>query len=219
MGTLDDVGQSDVRSRLTSVRPTTEESDLRQIARQWNHYFGWEIYDPGRLPRPLAAVAGWMDDEPEGPEAATALVAEYDDVMVGHGVATIVDDEKAVDLLPDGRFDRDALVGERNAWLWFGAVDEAWRGHGIGRRLFEGRLDWARRYGVDMILALGWERRDGRTSRPLFEDNDFVPIQTIESYYATEDSLRGSCPDCGVWPSDDDLCQCDVTVWALDCDD
>lgn len=200
--------------REYTIRKATERRDLWYLARQWHHYFGAE-YTATRLPTPLADVLGWVDEE-DAPLAVCALVAEHDGVHVGGALATLESHEEIVDELPSGRFDAAALAGNRNAYLVFGAVDKAWRGHGIGRRLFRRRLDWARAHGADMVVSFGWERRKGRTSRPLFEGYGFIPIQQFPGFYASEESGRTSCPDCGVWPSDDAECSCGMTFWALD---
>jgi DNA polymerase II large subunit len=59
------------------------------------------------------------------------------------------------------------------------------------------------------VCAVG----DGRTSRPLFEHFDFVPVERFERLYEGE---RDVCPVCGVWPSDDRTCRCPGVVWAKD---
>jgi len=115
----------------------------------------------GRLPLPLCPVAGWEVDDAAGLDVY-AVVAEHDPpdrdgpVHIGGGFATIKSREQTVAELPDGRFDADALAGDRNAWFWFGVVDDAWRGLGLGRRLFEERVQWARDQGADMAFAFGW---------------------------------------------------------------
>jgi len=197
------------------VRRADGRDDAFELARVWQHYFGLD-YDAGRLPFPLGVIAGWSDSsDEETPIATLGLLAEHHDVRVGVAQATIEDHSVTVDELPDGRFDKDSLAGDRNAWLWFGAVDPAWRGRGIGRRLFEERVQWADAQGADMAFAFGWERKDGPSSRPLFEASDFVPVQEFPDEYQES---RTSCPDCGVWETDDNHCECSMTLWALDFD-
>jgi GNAT superfamily N-acetyltransferase len=200
---------------------TIREADGRQdafyLVRQWHHYFGAE-YAHDRLPWPLHDVMGW-ENEDNPLLKSYGVIAEHDDVTIGGGLVSLLDHDEGVDELPDGRFDRDALAGERNAFLWIGVVDPEWRGHGIGRELFRSRLRWATAYGADMIFAYGWERSGGRTSRPLFKAYDFIPVQRFPDYYASEESDRDSCPDCGSWPSNEVRCDCEMTLWALDADD
>ncbi|APX98663.1 GNAT family N-acetyltransferase [Natronorubrum daqingense] len=166
-------------------------------------------------------VAGWDDknEDEDGDEEARevcGVIATHgredgQTVDVGGGLAELFDHDAMVEQLPDGRFDRDALAGHRNAMLWFGIVDPAWRGHGIGHRLFRARIEWAQAHGADMVFAMGWERPDERTSRPLFERYDFVPVQRFDEHYA---GTRDACPDCGIWPDDDRECSCAATLWA-----
>ncbi|MGM0718742.1 MAG: GNAT family N-acetyltransferase [Halobacteriota archaeon] len=131
-----------------------------------------------------------------------AVVTEHDPpdrdgcVHIGGGFVTIKPREQTVEELPDGGF---------------GVVDEAWRGLGLGRRLFEKRVQWARDQDVDIAFAFGWEH-PGRTSRPLFEDFGFVPFEDFDRLYEDE---RDACHVCGVWPSDDRTCMSGV-VWAKD---
>lgn len=87
--------------------------------------------------------------------------------------------DRAAEELPDGGFDVNALVGDQNAWLWFGVVDDAWRGRGLICRLFEARLQWARGQDADMVFAFEREH-DSRASHHLFEANEFVPIERLE---------------------------------------
>ncbi|ELY84742.1 GNAT family N-acetyltransferase, partial [Natrinema gari] len=134
-------------------------------------------------------------------------------VDIGGGLVELLDHDTMVEQLPEGRFERAALAGDLNAMLWFGLVDPAWRGLGIGRALFRKRLEWAQAQGADMVVAWGWERREGRTSRPLFDRYDFVPIQRLPDHYAES---RDACPDCGVWPSDDATCEGEAVLWARD---
>lgn len=211
-------GDMPASDAVAVVRDAQDRRDVFYTARQWNHYFGAE-YEADWLPYPLCNALGWIDeDEDEGPLDYRVLVAEADDVLVGAGIAVVYDHESAVAELPDGQFDAGALVGDRNGWLLFSAVDPEWRGYGIGRQLFRERVAWTDRVDTDMTFGYGWERRHGRTSRPLFEANGFVPIQRFEDYYGTDDSPRDCCPDCGAWPSNDATCRCDMTLWARDGD-
>jgi GNAT superfamily N-acetyltransferase len=198
-----------LRQRWT-IDEANGRKDAFYLVRLWHHYFGAE-YESNLLPPELAEIAGWTDDDES--VAVCGVIARHEDVAVGGGVASVMDHERAVEEMPEGRFDAEALAGERNVWLWFGVVDPAWRGRGIGRELFERRLQWASDQDASMAFAYGWERRDGRTSRPLFEAYDFVPIQRFEDHYA---ETRDACPDCGAWPNNDVECRCEMTLWARD---
>lgn len=199
-----------------SVREASGYTDAHYLVTQWHHYFGVELED-NRLPLPLAEVAGWNDDEDR--ETVLGLVAEHTprdrdhSVAVGGALAWIRPHDETVEELPDGRYDPDALAGERNAWLLFGIVDPAWRGRGIGREMFRRRQEWAKLNGAGMMLSFGWERESGLTSRPLFESEEWVPIQRLGDHYS---KTRPSCPDCGAWQHNDVKCSCDTTLWAKD---
>jgi GNAT superfamily N-acetyltransferase len=199
-------------SRGWTIEPADGHEDTVYLARLWHHYFGVE-YGPNRLPWPLHDVIGWQNED--NPLLKSyGVIAKHDDIAIGGGVASIMARADVLEELPDSRrFDADALLDEQVAWLWFGVVDPDWRGQGIGRRLFERRLHWASEQGVGLALPYGWNRRHGRTSRPLFEANDFVPIQTFDDHYAEH---RDACPDCGCWPSNNVDCRCSMTLWGRD---
>lgn len=205
-----------------TVRPAAGERDAFYLAHCWSRWFGAEYehghrYSSGKLPLPLCAVAGWEVEDETLPDVH-AVVAEHDPpdrdgrIHIGAGLASIKSHEESVEELPDGGFDAGALAGDRNAWLWFGVVDEAWRGLGLGHRLFEARLQWARDQNADMVVAFGWEHA-GRTSRPLFEEFDFVSVERFEQL---DEDERDVCPACEALPSDDRSCQCPGVVWAKD---
>ncbi|WP_440767529.1 GNAT family N-acetyltransferase [Natronorubrum sp. DTA7] len=204
--------------RVWNIRQADGRTDAFYLVRLWHHYFGVE-YEANWLPYGPYQVAGWDDeteDEDEETREACGVIATHgredgQAVDVGGGLAELFDHDAMVEQLPDGRFDRDALAGQCNAMLWFGIVDQAWRGYGIGHRLFRARLEWAQARGADMVFSIGWERPEGRTSRPLFEQYDFVPVQRFDGYYR---ETRDACPDCGVWPNDDRECTCTTTLWA-----
>ncbi|WP_144926781.1 GNAT family N-acetyltransferase [Halorubrum salsamenti] len=210
--------------RHVVVREAAGERDAFYLAHLWSRWFGTEYkhghrYASGKLPYPLFPVAGWSTETIEMENLAVhGVVAGHDPpdrdgaVQIGGGFASIMSHEHTVDEPPDGGFDAAALAGERNAWLWFGVVDESWRGLGLGRRLFERRLQWARDQGADMAFAFGWEH-EGRTSRPLFEAFGFIPVERFERLYEGD---RNVCPECGALPSNDRTCTCAGVVWATD---
>jgi GNAT superfamily N-acetyltransferase len=203
------------RSNEFLIREAAGVRDAKYLHTLWRHYFGTDA-PPGNLPFALGEIAGWNHDEDEDVEAL-GLVAELNprdrdgSFPIGGALVEIFDHEVTVERLPEGRFDADTLAGDRNAWMLLGAVDPEWRGHGIGRQLFRQRVRWADRQGAGMILGFGWERESGGSSRPLFEAFDFVPIQRFEDHYAES---RTACPDCGIWPGDDESCECACTLWA-----
>lgn len=209
------------RPRSYEIQPVTDRPAAYYVTRQWEHYFGVEYESGETLPWPLATTLGWTDGEDAAPIDAAAYVATHDQVHIGCGLVSLEDHDHTVAELPRGRFSADALAGDRDGWLLLGAVDSAWRGHGIGHELFDARLAWLAARDPDMVFAFGWERRrDGPSARPLFELHEFTPVQTFPNYYAddTDGAKRTSCPDCGAWPSNDTDCRCETTLWALDGD-
>lgn len=211
-------------SMPVTIREADGEPDAWYLQRQWHHWFGAEYDSQLALQYDLFGIAGWsLPDEAENASLDSfGVIAEHspagaEPVRVGGGLVLLLDQETTTEELPDGRFDAAALAGDPTAWFCLGVVDGAWRGRGIGSSLFDRRLQWAEETDAEIAIACGWERESGTTSRPLFESRGWVPVQTITEMYA--DTGRDSCPDCGVWPSDDDTCQCNATVWALDLPD
>jgi len=203
------------------VRDADGEADAWYLQRQLHHWFGAEYKSGTALQLDLFPIAEWtLADDAEHaddlPLDAHGVIAEHRRgdraVRVGGGVALLLDAETAADECAAASFDADALVSEPTAFLLVGVVDQAWRGRGLGGALFDRRLDWARDSDAEMAISFGWERRDGATSRPLFESRGFEPVERIDGLYA--ETERASCPDCGVWPGDDRACRCDATIWA-----
>jgi len=203
------------------VREADGEADAFYLQRQLHHWFGAEYESQTALQYDLFPIAGWTlpDGAPNresAPRDAFGVIAEHRrgeaTVRVGGGVVLLLDAAQAADECAPASFDGAALVSDPTAFLLVGVVDQAWRGRGLGGALFDRRLDWARASDAEMALSFGWERRDGPTSRPLFEARGFEPIERIDGLYAETD--RASCPDCGVWPGDDAACRCDATIWA-----
>jgi len=202
------------------IRRADGERDAYYLQRLQHHWFGAEYDSNETLQADLFDIAGWSfdGDPPEhAPLQSMGVIAEHatpqGSVRVGGGIAIRIDHDTTVDELPPGSFDAETLAGDPSVWFLLGVVDQAWRGRGIGRRLFQRRLQWARHTDAEIAIAMGWER-DGPSSRPLFERAGWVPVETIESLYA--ETGRTACPDCGVWPNDEAACQCDATVWAMD---
>lgn len=203
------------RDNQWSLREAEGEEDAYYLITKWHHYFGAR-YHANELPEDLAEVAGWCEEK--NIEAYGAIVTHHPSgyeggVDIGGGLVSIVGPEEAIESLPDGDFSKEELVGERNAWLWFGAVDPVFRGQGIGQELFQARLDWVSSRDVDVVFGVGWERRKGRTSRCLFEKHGFLEIPVDDGVYT---GTRESCPDCAAWPGNETECRCDAVLWMLD---
>jgi len=202
------------------VRRADGVDDAYYLQRLQHHWFGAEYDSQETLQADLFDIAGWdFQDEPpdHAPIESVGYIAEHTtpngSVRVGGGVALLLEQSLAAEELPPGNYDAEELTTEPTVWFMLGVVDQAWRGQGIGRRLFDRRMQWAKETDAKIAVAIGWER-DGPSSRPLFKSAGWVPVETIDGMYA--DSGRDSCPDCGVWPSDDAACLCDATVWAID---
>lgn len=216
--------QSSVRSAPTTgsvrIRDADGEADAWYLQRQWAHWFGAGYESQRSLQHDLFGIAGWSlpDDIDQEPIDSYGVIAEHHrkgrSVRIGGGVVLLVPHEQAVEDLPeDASFDREALASDPTVWFLLGVVDLAWRGRGIGRRLFERRLRWARQTDAAVAIACGWERDGHRTSRPLFEATGWVPVERIPCLYEN----RTSCPDCDLWRSDGEKgCSCEGTIWALD---
>jgi len=202
-----------------TVRPGSGERDAFYLVHLWSRWFGAEYerghrYSSGDSAAALSGrrVGGRRRRRPD----VYAVVAEHDPpdrdgpVHIGGGFATIKSREQTVAELPDGRFDADALAGDRNAWFWFGVVDDAWRGlwpvAGCSRN-----AQWARDQGADMAFAFGWEHPAGRVARCSRPSGSSL-------WSVSSDCTRTSatCPVCDVWPSDDETCTCSGVVWAKD---
>jgi len=207
-------------TETVEIRRADGEADAFYLQRLQHHWFGATYDSQETLQANLFDIAGWEfgDDEPDdAPLQSVGYIAEHTtpsgSVRVGGAIAILLDHDTTVDSLPPGSFDPAVLASDPSVWFLLGVVDQAWRGRGIGRRLFKRRLQWARQTDAKIALSMGWER-EGPSSRPLFEASGWVPVETIDSGYA--ETGRESCPDCGVWPSDETACQCDATVWAID---
>lgn len=198
------------------IQAANGQTDAFYLNNLWHHYFGTE-HIPNRLPAELATIAGWSDEEDSveafGVIAIHNPIDRDGSVAVGGGLVTVMSKSETIEQLPDGRFNAEALAQNRNAMLWFGIADPKWRGVGIGEKMFALRLHWAQFQDVKMVFANGWNRRSGRTSTHLFKQYNFTPIQDFPNgYYAHRDA----CPDCGNWPSNDNHCHCELTLWAKD---
>jgi len=186
-----------------TVRPGSGERDAFYLVHLWSRWFGAEYerghrYSSGDSRCRSVRSPGGRSTTPPALDVY-AVVAEHDPpdrdgpVHIGGGFATIKSREQTVAELPDGRFDADALAGDRNAWFWFGVVDDAWRGLGLGRRLFEERVQWGSRPGCrhGVRVRLGTPRPDespavrGLRVRP--------PVERFKRLYEDE---RDVCPVC-----------------------
>ena len=201
------------------IRDADGEGDAWYLQRQQHHWFGAAYESQTHLSLDLFDIAGWTpgEDVDGAPLESYGVIAEHivdgRRVRVGGGVALLIDHATAVKELAPGSFNAEVLASEPSAFFLLGVVDSAWRGRGIGGRLFDRRLRWAADSDAEMAFSYGWER-PGPSSRPLFQSRGWEPVETVQSMYV--ESGRSACPDCGVWPHDDADCQCDATIWARD---
>ena len=201
------------------IRDADGEADAWYLQRQQHHWFGAAYESQTQLSLDLFDIAGWTpsDDAEGAPLESYGVIAEHvaggRRVRVGGGVALLIEHATAVKELTPGSFNADVLASEPSAFFLLGVVDSAWRGRGIGVRLFDRRLRWAADSDAEMAFSYGWER-PGPSSRPLFESRGWEPVETIDAMYV--ETERPACPDCGVWPHDERDCQCDATIWARD---
>lgn len=222
MGAKTTGGTPPQRDTTWRVRDADGEDDAYFLQRQWHHWFGSDYKSQETIAPDLFPIADWTlsDDDDFGLIDAYGAIAEHAptgrdaSVRIGGGVVSHVTHDQTVEELPPGRFDPEALAGETNVWLGLNVVDGEWRGKGIGREILRRRMEWVRETDAEMAFVCGWERKRGRTSRPLLEQAGFLPVQRIEGMYAKTE--RPGCPDCGIWPSDNEPCTCDGTLWALD---
>lgn len=201
------------------IRDADGEADAWYLQRQLHHWFGTAYESQTHLSLDLFGIAGWTpgDDVDGAPIESYGVIAEHvadgRRVRIGGGVALLIDHATAVEELTPGSFNADVLASDPSAFFLLGVVDSAWRGRGIGGRLFDRRLRWAAESDAEMAFSYGWERA-GPSSRPLFQSRGWEPVQRVERVYV--ETQRPACPDCGVWPHDERDCQCDATIWARD---
>lgn len=205
------------------VREATGYTDAAYLNRLLHHWFGSPYNDKRELTYDVFDIAGWEipddTDEMGYPLQSKGYIAEHQvndsAIPIGGGIVTIDAHRRTVErLLPDSRFEAAPLADKRNAWFLVNVVDQHWRGKGVGAELLKKRIQWVREQTNATIgFAIGWEREVHPTSRPLFEGEGFIPIQTFPDYYS-QFTVRSSCPDCQIWPNDDHDCSCGGTLWA-----
>ena len=89
------------------------------------------------------------------------------------------------------------------------AVDENFKGHGIGLKLMKACLNWLKEHESRAILMTGWKSAKGVHIGGLAMRLAFEPLFEVEDYWL-EDSVKNGyhCPECGAPP-----CHCSAVIY------
>ena len=179
-----------------------EEDDREAALRIWDQEFGIENVE---------GQAEFLDAAIDPDDTYTFGVTAYnlaDQEVIGFGLSCRTYPEWANDYL-HGLLDFE--IPNNAVLMHIGAVRSNWQGRGVGSRLFETRLEWAKQNDAPAAFGVSWLRESHYGSAALFEKYGFERVKTVERYYATE-LEESSCPDCG-YP-----CECDAALYYLEFD-
>jgi len=143
----------------------------------------------GRLPLPLCPVAGGRSTTPPASTCTPSSPSTTRLIETARSISAVDSRRSSHASKPSRSCPTAGSTPTRSraiAMRGSGSVSSTTRGGlGLGRRLFEERVQWARDQGADMAFAFGWEH-PGRTSRPLFEAFGFVPVERFKRLYEDE---------------------------------
>lgn len=92
------------------------------------------------------------------------------------------------------------------------SVDETYQGIGIGQKLSQMRLVWAKTQKCDVILGVSWVSGLSHTSDRVFEKLGFKAVSKVKDFFK-ESSIQNpfDCPGCKSAP-----CNCAAVLYRLD---
>jgi GNAT superfamily N-acetyltransferase len=129
--------------------PKIEDAQgLAQAARDMGEQYA--AHEPERFHVPDAKTqVDWFREvlRKPPPENSIWLVAEVDGEAVGDAQAVLSEPAPTAAIQPQ------LDVGRKRVYLNWLAVQERWRGHGVGGRLLDAIESWAREHGAELIAT------------------------------------------------------------------
>jgi len=170
-----------------------KQSDREVVDQLWRTRFDQSTED-----------VDWVFDRLQNPELhIRGVIATLDTEIVGFGVAfpsrgEVIEQQ----IYPEYITGLPEIVG----MFHIGVVDEEHESEGIGRRLFQDRLNYFQRLGVNSYIGTAWLRPNGHSSAALFEDFGFSSVGEFENFYSED----RDCPECG--PGE--RCHCTARIYV-----
>lgn len=92
------------------------------------------------------------------------------------------------------------------------AIEDAYRGQGIGQAISRMRLKWLKEKGCNRVIGVSWVSGLAHTSNRVFEKMGFKAFKKVENFYG-ETSLKYpfDCPGCKVHP-----CACAAILYVYE---
>lgn len=169
------------------------EADREPVERLWFERFD---HDPDGV--------DWVFDHIDGDERPLrGVVAKNGADIAGFGVAFPAYKEAVEQDYYDGQL--SGVPGDTGV-MHMGIVDEAYESQGIGRRLFQDRVNYLEQFPIQAYIGTAWLRPDGHSSAALFEDFGFTSVAEVESFYTD----ARECAVCGR----DQTCDCDARIYV-----
>ncbi len=92
------------------------------------------------------------------------------------------------------------------------AIEDAYRGQGIGQEISRMRLKWLKEKGCNRVIGVSWVSGLAHTSNRVFEKMGFKAFKKVDHFYR-ETSLKHpfDCPGCKVHP-----CSCAAILYVYE---